>query len=110
MAKATLATDGTLMFWCPGCDESHGIPVDGSHGWKWNGSIEMPTISPSILVKGTRALVDGKPVHWFKYEGPYPAERCDFICHSFVRDGKIEFCSDSSHELSGKTVDLPEWR
>jgi len=30
-------------------------------------------------------------------------------CHSFIRDGQIEFCSDSTHELAGKTVRLLEW-
>lgn len=28
------------------------------------------------------------------------------ICHSFVRNGKIEFLSDCTHELAGKTVEL----
>ena len=26
-----------------------------------------------------------------------------------VRDGQIEFCSDSTHALSGQTVPLPDW-
>jgi len=106
--KAKLATDNTLMFWCPGCEEHHGITVNSPHGWTWNQSLEEPTVSPSILVNGTRALVDGKPVHWFKYEGEYPAERCDFICHSFVKDGQIQFLGDCSHDLKGQTVPLPD--
>lgn len=28
-------------------------------------------------------------------------------CHSFVRDGQIEFLSDCTHALAGKTVSLP---
>lgn len=32
----------------------------------------------------------------------------DMQCHSFVRDGKIEFLSDCHHELRGQTVDLPD--
>ena len=26
------------------------LPITGSSGWKWNGSREFPTLSPSILV------------------------------------------------------------
>lgn len=33
----------------------------------------------------------------------------DHVCHSFVRDGQIQFCMDSTHELAGKTVDLPDF-
>jgi hypothetical protein len=29
-------------------------------------------------------------------------------CHSFIRNGQIQFLSDCHHELAGKTVDLPE--
>lgn len=31
------------------------------------------------------------------------------VCHSVVTDGKIAFCSDCTHEMAGKTVDLPDW-
>lgn len=106
--KAKLATDNTLMFWCPGCEEHHGIRVDGSRGWQWNQSLEAPTVSPSILVNATRALVDGKPVHLLRYEGEYPCETIKFICHSFVKEGRIEFLSDCSHSLAGQTVELPD--
>jgi len=30
------------------------------------------------------------------------------ICHSFIRDGKIQFLGDCTHALAGQTVDLPE--
>ncbi|MGC4033677.1 MAG: hypothetical protein QM754_18485 [Tepidisphaeraceae bacterium] len=29
-----------------------------------------------------------------------------YRCHSFVRDGQIEFLGDCTHELAGKTVPL----
>ena len=110
--KATLGTDKTLLIWCPGCDEAHGIPVDGSRGWTWNGSLESPTTSPSILVRSVRPIQDGKPVRSLTYEGSYPPPEgiCDpFVCHSYVTDGKIQFLSDCTHDLAGKTVDLPDW-
>lgn len=76
-----------LMFWCPGCDERHMVRI-GGQGWQWNGDAERPTLSPSILVQGNPDVP---------------------VCHSFVRDGNIQFCSDSSHSLTGKTVPLPDF-
>ncbi len=30
------------------------------------------------------------------------------LCHSFVRDGRIEFLGDCTHKLAGQTIELPE--
>ena len=30
-------------------------------------------------------------------------------CHSFVREGRIEFLSDCTHALAGQTVELPDF-
>lgn len=77
------------VFHCPGCEYSHPFEICCSHGgWTWNGSLDKPTFSPSLLV--------GADV---------PEARC----HSFVRDGMIEFLSDCHHSLAGKTVELPDW-
>jgi hypothetical protein len=88
MPKIIEAADGTLMFFCPGCGEHHGI----NRTWQFNEDFENPTISPSIRV----STLD-KPEH---------ASRT--ICHSFVREGKIQFLSDCVHSLAGQTVDLPD--
>jgi hypothetical protein len=49
---------------------------------------------------------------WVAAGMPSPApesfDHIDMVCHSFVRDGRIEFLSDSTHHLSGQTVELPE--
>lgn len=107
MPKAKLATDGTLMFWCPACNEHHGIPVDGSRGWTWNGDLDNPTVRPSILVRQT---LYGPSFETFSnYNGEHPpAISKQGICHSFVRNGKIEYCGDCTHSLAGQTVELPE--
>lgn len=110
MARAKLATDRTLMFWCPGCEEHHGITVDGSRGWTWNGSLELPTVSPSILVRSGHYAQPEKSECWCNFEerfGKASPFKCR-LCHSFVRDGRIEFLSDCTHALAGKTVPLPE--
>lgn len=84
-------------FMCPGCKREHSLPLvltDPSNqgwAWTWNGSFDKPTILPSILVN----LGGSNP------EVP--------ICHSFVIDGRIQFLSDSTHALSGQTVELPEF-
>lgn len=84
----------SLMFECPGCGQNHGFPVDGSRGWTWNGDLEKPTITPSILASGYRFIDD-------ECENTEP-----YRCHSFVTNGQIQFLSDSTHHLAGQTVDL----
>jgi hypothetical protein len=73
-----------FQFFCPGCQSGHTF----NSTWTYNGDGDNPTVSPSILVTG----------------GAAPAYRC----HSFIRNGKIEFLADCSHPLAGRTVDLPE--
>lgn len=108
--KAKLATDNTLMFWCPGCEEHHGIQVDGSRGWTWNQSLESPTVSPSILVRSGH-YVDGHSGDcWCNFKerfGNEPGFQCR-RCHSFVKEGQIQFLDDCSHALKGQTVPLPD--
>jgi hypothetical protein len=85
--------DGFLMFDCPGCGTPHAVRVEGERSpkWEWNGSLESPTFSPSILVR------------W-----DFGPSREPKVCHSFVRDGRIEFLSDCTHPLAGQTVALSE--
>lgn len=80
-----------LVHECPGCKDTHLIPdYDGSRvRWTFNGDFERPTLSPSIKTEWTTS----KRSH---------------ICHYFIRDGKIEFCGDCTHDLSGQTVPLPD--
>lgn len=83
--------------WCPGCQEAHHpesrLPetrpdYDGPL-WDWNGDVERPTFSPSILTRAGEQ-----------------------VCHSFIRDGQWEFLSDSTHQFAGQTVPMapvPDW-
>jgi hypothetical protein len=59
--------------------------------WEFNGDIDRPTFSPSILQR-------------LRF-GDEPGER---VCHSFVRDGHIQFLGDCTHHLANQTVELPE--
>jgi hypothetical protein len=83
--KACLADDGTLMWNCPGCECDHGVPVTGGRAWGWNNSLEQPTLTPSVNVRGQ--------VH----------------CHSFVELGKMRFLDDCTHALAGQVVEIPDW-
>lgn len=89
------ALPAQYCFHCPGCQYSHGIAVaapntgqGGDHVWGWNGSLDAPTFTPSILCNKD-----------------FPDRRC----HSFVADGKIQFLQDCWHSLAGKTVEIPDW-
>ena len=79
-----------LYLWCPGCDSLHGVELDHPPTtWQWDGNLEAPTLSPSILT----------------YSGGRDGSR---NCHAYVRQGRWEFLADSYHALAGQTVDLPE--
>lgn len=90
-----LAEGGRLLFWCPGCDGAHQVQVGEGPGprWGFDGNYERPTLTPSVNVtyNGSDAGRYGAP----------PA-----VCHSFVRDGQIQFLSDCTHALAGQTVSL----
>ena len=64
------------------------LPVnrtDGHISWSWNLDTEKPTLSPSIKSEGH-----------------------NFLCHSFITDGVVDFLSDCSHEYAGRKETLKE--
>lgn len=95
-----------LTFVCPGCVAGgpagysgvHNLPVNvkediGKPSWDFDGNLEAPTLSPSILTYGSE-------------NGVYPR------CHSFLKNGVFQFLSDSTHPLVGQNIpipDLPKW-
>jgi len=86
------------MFWCPGCKHAHQITVyeDANRQgpiWGFDGNADAPTFTPSIFVNPPG-----------QYQSPGSPS-----CHSFVKDGRIQFLADCTHELAGQTVDLPDW-
>ena len=98
------ADDGVLIFWCPACNRSHAIRHGQGSGprWTWDGNAEKPTFNPSILARWTEPSDNPD-------EFDDQSKDIKKICHSFIRAGNIEFCSDSTHALAGKTVPLAEW-
>lgn len=110
---AEWGSDGRrVAFYCPGCGELHALPVDKPQDWKWNRSLDKPTITPSILVRTghyAKGSAETKEC-WCNFEertGKKSNFKCQ-VCHSFVTDGRIQFLGDCTHELAGQTVDLPD--
>lgn len=86
--KLRIASDGMLLFWCPGCKQYHGVYADLSKPmhWNFNNDYNKPTFSPSILVTNPQGL----------------------ICHSFITAGKIQYLNDCAHELAGQTISMED--
>ena len=74
------------IFWCPGCECHHFYHVgcDTGPNWQFNGDMDAPSFTPSLLVRGE--------------------ERC----HLYLTDGRLRFLSDCTHDLAGETVPLPD--
>jgi uncharacterized protein DUF6527 len=104
----TRITDGNVVFWCPGCNELHMVWVESPNDltgakWGWNKSMDRPTFTPSILVRGTEPITHEEADRILAGE---KIEKPKTVCHSFVRDGAIEFLGDCTHILKGQTVPL----
>ena len=109
--------DNQFGFNCPGCGETHVLPVAPAASgmprpvWGFNGNGDAPTFTPSVLARdGHHADGDAKEC-WCTYEARFgrpPPFKCG-ICHSFVTDGMIQFLGDCTHALAGQTVPLPDW-
>jgi hypothetical protein len=106
--------DGNLMFFCPGCGCGHKVWVKEGERvrWAWNGDLERPTFTPSIRVRSTELTERGKAdCEAWRAAGCPTRNGVDFesrptVCHSFVTAGRIQFLSDCTHAMAGRTVDL----
>ena len=89
---------------CPGCLAHYKSSPDhqGMYEWalerlsmhclnvrdvhKFDGNVDLPTFEPSLMWNFTTG----------------------YVCHSFIRNGMIQFLDDCTHPLKGQTVELPE--
>lgn len=82
-------------FHCPGCKHRHLIYTKeqspGGAKWIFNGDLEKPNFTPSIFVNPKNHECYVPELH---------------SCHSFIRDGKIQFLNDCTHESAGQTIEL----
>lgn len=99
---------GRVAFWCPGCREMHEVRVDGEGRpcWNFNEDYDRPTFSPSILVRGVQTEIDDRGEWTGEWICGPDGKPLPLVCHSFVKDGRIQFLADCTHELAGKTVAL----
>jgi hypothetical protein len=88
------AEETLCWFLCPGCGSQHAVRVKGNTPpvWSWNGSLEAPTFTPSLLAQGSDRKGNA------------------YVCHSFVTDGRIQFLGDCTHDKAGQTIDLPDMK
>jgi hypothetical protein len=106
MAKARVWKNRVTII-CPACRDieraegytdiagEHAVPFAGDGAeprWQFDGNLERPTLAPSLLRTYT---VTGESTP-------------KLVCHSFVRNGRIEYLNDCTHAMRGQTVDLPE--
>ena len=73
----------TYEFMCKGCGYSH---VFSTKIHQFNGDMEKPTLHPSMLCNFSP----------------------DRICHSWIKEGKIQYLNDCWHELKGQTIELED--
>lgn len=59
--------------------------------WTWNGSVDMPTVTPSVKSRGGRMVGD---------------VYVDVVCHSWIANGQIQFLTDCTHQFAGQTHNL----
>lgn len=88
-------TPGLYLFYCPACKCHHQVwtsqHVGDTHPvWKFNGNMEKPTFTPSLLIRIPKAN-----------------DQID-ICHFFITDGKIIYSNDCSHDLVNQTVEMKD--
>jgi hypothetical protein len=88
---------GNLYWECPApnCGLVR-IPVEGSTSgetkWAWNGSLDKPTLTPSVKVT-------------WDFGDPPATHNC---CHFNVTDGVIHFHGDCTHDMKNQTIPMPE--
>lgn len=79
--------------WCPGCDSLHPFRVfttGAQETWEWDGNLEVPTFSPSLLCYSSVHLCEGE-------HDPVPCPDPDA-------------CGASSHAIGHEVGGVLTWR
>lgn len=74
-----------FLIWCPGCQEPHAYATSGSCSWSFNGNLERPTFTPSLLHHGNPR------------------------CHLNLTDGMIQFHGDCEHALKNTVQPMADF-
>lgn len=116
MAKIVVVA-GWATFYCPGCECDHSIPVEegtNAKPWGYNGNVDAPTFTPSLLRKSTKLTELGERQYdSYLIDNKMPEsgelDNVPVVCHTFVTDGKIQYLGDCTHALANQTIDLPDY-
>jgi hypothetical protein len=75
------------LYWCVGCGHEHAFALKSQGGHHtFNGDLINPTVSPSLVSNFSPGT----------------------MCHSFIRNGMIQYLNDCHHHLKGATIELPD--
>lgn len=112
-AKLRQLEDHRVAYWCPGCNQAHQVSVNSGipgRDWTFNGDVDKPTFSPSVLVTRHEWTPPVTPENMHLWR-QVPWEQVDVTktCHCFVKDGQIQFLADCFHMLANQTVPMPDW-
>lgn len=78
--------------WCSACKHCHTFYIQcNNHTWTFDGNVNSPTFSPSMLEYYTQKNGERKT-----------------LCHYILTSEVMNYCGDSPHELSGKSVPLED--
>lgn len=110
-AKLRRTTDG-YAYWCQGCEGMHVVRTDGAGAWGFDGNLEHPTFTPSVLITSGHYAPGWKgPSCWCTYNAERPDRPAPFKCercHTFITAGEVLFLHDCTHALAGQTLPLPD--
>lgn len=87
---------------CPACRCGHMLK-----NWQFNGDLERPTFTPSLLVTGPSRFPTDEEVE--RIVAGETVNIPDGVCHSYITDGNIQYLTDCTHEFAGKTLELPTY-
>ena len=96
-----------FLFFCPGCKCAHGFWTTKKNSqsacWTFDGDMDCPTFTPSLLISGTVPITDSEADRIMAGEKFKPVPH---ICHTNITMGQIVFHGDCTHKLAGKTVPM----
>lgn len=72
------------LFHCPACQTAHYF----DEGFEFNNDLDNPTLNPGL---------------WLEQDG----SNGKAVCKSKIKDGRIIFALDCTHQMSGMNVELP---
>lgn len=101
--KAHSFVSGRVSFMCPGCRKMHQVFIEGPNAQAYNGDTQSPTFKGEVVATGAKrpTLEEDELIMAGKMQ-PKPMH-----CRGTITQGFITFGKDCSHEMSGKTAELP---